>query len=241
MLALRVSVVIIMEFYMENSCEAKGVNLENVFLDKFQEESPDMYAKINDFKVMIRIAEALENRYSISFLLDLFFGFENSIINADAVMHEVKFLEGTEPESHTKEQTEFKRPPLKGLWHKHYMDGSISGLAQNVNNALKNYSIPYCEQRIIEAKKSGLEQYMTAEDIPHIVNDLVTGNLQRRREEKKTTGEWLIYAIHENTKYYLCLAKHSDGDDVIRKKINSSCIYEFPFLKEILPVQVENT
>jgi hypothetical protein len=104
MLALRVSVVIIMEFYMENSCEAKGVNLENVFLDKFQEESPDMYAKINDFKVMIRIAEALEN-----------------------------------------------------------------------------------------------------------------------------------------TKYYLCLAKHSDGDDVIRKKINSSCIYEFPFLKEILPVQVENT
>lgn len=226
---------------MENVCENKEVNLKKIFLDKFQDESPEMYKKINDFKAMIQIDKMLGNRYSISFLLDIFFGFENSVINLDAVMHEVKFLEGTEPESHTKEQSEFKRPPLKGLWHKHYMDVSISGLAQNVKNALNNYSIPYFEQRIIDAKKSGEEQYVTAEDVHHIVNDLVTGNLQRRREEQKTTGEWLIYAIHENTKYYLCLAKHSDSDDDIRNKINSSCILEFPFLREILPTQVEDT
>lgn len=138
---------------MENVFETKEVNLKKIFLDKFQDESPELHKKINDFKTMIQIDKMLGNRYSISFLLDIFFGFENSVINPDAVMHEVKFLEGTESESHTKAQSEFKRPPLKGLWHKHYMDVSISGLAQNVKNALNNYSIPYFERRIIDTKK----------------------------------------------------------------------------------------
>ncbi|CAM4221450.1 hypothetical protein [Shewanella denitrificans] len=86
---------------MENVCENKEINLKKIFLDKVQDESPEMYKQINDFKAMIRIEKMLGNRYGISFLLDLFFGFENSVINLDAVMHEVKFLEGTEPESHT--------------------------------------------------------------------------------------------------------------------------------------------
>jgi len=220
---------------MDSACKINPIDLKSSILKSFQEKDPEIYSKIINFKNLLRIDEILDGRYSMSFLLDLFFAFENNSINIDSVMHEVKFLEGKESESKTKAHSQFRHPPLKGLWHKHYFDTSIPGLVKNVQNALKNYSIPYFDQKIIEAKESGEEQYVTAEDIPCIVNDVVTGNLKRRREEQKITGEWFIYAVHENINYYLCLAKHQEEDELIRKKIDSSCIHEFPFLKEILP------
>lgn len=149
-------------------------------------------------------------------------------------MHEIRFLDGLEETSRTKDATQFRRPPLKGLWHKHYFDGSIPALAQNVENALRNYGMPYFQSMIDEDKASGEERFVTPEDVLHIVNDVVTSNLRRRRADQKTTGEWLIYAVHENVNYFLCLAKHGEGDDQIRTRIDSTCTHEFPFLKSIL-------
>jgi len=220
---------------MVNACKTKPIDLNSLFLKKFEEDEPELYSKIIGFKELFCLDEITDGRYSISFLMDIFSAFENGGINIGAVMHELKHLEGKTPESKTKAPTEFKRTPLKGLWHKHYYDTSIPGLVHNIKNALNNYSIPYFEEKILEAKESGEERFMSAEDISLIVNDVVTGNLQRRSEDNKITGEWFIYAIQDNVKYYLCLAKHDDGDDSIRKKIDSSCIYEFPFLKDILP------
>ena len=34
---------------MENVFETKEVNLKKIFLDKFQDESPELHKKINDF------------------------------------------------------------------------------------------------------------------------------------------------------------------------------------------------
>ena len=48
------------------------------------------------------------------------------------------------------------------------------------------------------------------------------------------TGEWIVYAQHKNQKFYLCLAKHNDGDEKIREKIERICMREFPFLKDVL-------
>jgi hypothetical protein len=47
------------------------------------------------------------------------------------------------------------------------------------------------------------------------------------------TGEWVIYAQHESQNFYLCLAKHNDGDEKIREKIERICLREFPFLKDV--------
>jgi len=211
------------------------IDLKDMMLNKLKEDDPETYSKIILFQKIAKIDEIIKNRYSISFLLDAFFAFENGSLNIDTVMYEIKFLEGLEQTSRTKKATQFRRPPLKGLWHKHYFDGSISALAQNVKNALDSYGMPYFENMVNEVKASGEERFVTPEDVPHIVNDVVTLNLQRRRNDQKTTGEWLVYAIHENVNYFLCLAKHSEEDAQIRSKIDSSCIYEFSFLKSILP------
>lgn len=210
------------------------IYLKSIILNKIKEDDCETFSKISYFKKIAKMDEVIKDRYSISFLLDSFFAFESGSLNIDAVMHEIRFLEGTEETSKTKEATQFIRPPLKGLWHKHYFDGSISALAQNVKNALGNYGMPYFESMINEAKASGEERFVTPEDVPQIVNDIVTSNLQRRRADQKITGEWLIYAVHENINYFLCLAKHGEGDDQIRTRIDSTCIHEFPFLKSVL-------
>ena len=219
---------------MESEWSINPINLNELIVKKIKEEDEEQYSKIEFIKSTLKLDENIEGRYSISFLLDLLYGFESSTINIDAVMHEVNFLEGLNDNSKTKEQSQFRRPPLQGLWHKHYEDTSLSGLAMNVKNALNSYSIPYFEEKIIEARESGEERYMTAEDIKYIVNDAVSGNLQKRRGENKMTGEWIVYASYEGKKYYLCLAKHNHGDDFIRKKIDNTGIYEFPFLSDVL-------
>ncbi len=218
---------------MESSCNKEPSNLVVGFLDSLKSTDSELYLKIIEFKTMIHLDGILGGRYSLTFLLDLFFAFEKQTINLDALMHEVKYLEGKVIDSKTKAASQFMRPPLKGLWHKHYSDTTISGMAKNVKNALNTYSIPFFDKKIKEAEESGKMTYMTVEDIPHLVNDVVSGNLQRRSEEQKMTGEWLIYANNENNNYYLCLAKHGDGDLNIRKRLNS-CLVEFPFLNNTL-------
>jgi hypothetical protein len=220
---------------MEDVYKNKPKNLISNFLKSLENQHSELHQSIVEFKAMIRLDDILDDRYSLVFLLDLYFAFENSEINVDALMHEVKFLEGQLSDSKTKPASKFLRPPLQGLWHKHFYDSSISGMAQNVKNALNSYSIPYFEKKIEEARESGEEKYMTVEDIPHLVNDIVTGNLKRRSEEQKITGEWLVYAAHEGVNYYLCIAKHREGDANIRKRLDSTCFYEFPFLEGILP------
>ncbi|WP_138540306.1 hypothetical protein [Pseudoalteromonas sp. S3776] len=90
-----------------------------------KEEDPETYSKITSFIELIKIDDVIKDRYSILFLFDLFSLFERGVLNIDTVMHEVKFLEGVEDTSRTKEASEFRRPPLQGLWHKHYFDGSL--------------------------------------------------------------------------------------------------------------------
>ncbi len=212
------------------------IDLKSIILNKIKEDDFETYSKIIRIKEIAKIDKTIKDRYSISFILDLFFAFENGSLNIEAVMHEIRFLEGLEETSRTKNATQFRHPPLKGLWHKHYFDGSISALAQNVKNALGNYGMPYFESMAKEAKASGKERFVAPEDVTHIVNDVVTSNLHRRHVDQKTTGEWLIYAVHENANYFLCLARHGEKDDQIRTRINSTCIHEFPFLMSILGI-----
>jgi hypothetical protein len=211
-----------------------AIDLKSQILEGFKCQDPEVYSKIVAFQEAFKISDATGDRHSISLLLDLFFSFEHGLVNPNAVLHEINYLEGKEKKSRAKEASMFKRHPLKGLWHKHYYDGSISALANNVKNALHEYKLPYFEKMIAEANDSGEERFVAVEDVPHIVNDAISGNLQRRSDDGKITGEWVVYACHEGINYYLCLARHNDGDEKIRSKIESSCVFEFPFLGEIL-------
>lgn len=50
----------------------------------------------------------------------------------------------------------------------------------------------------------------------------------------KQTGDWLIYAKHNNANYYLCLALHGEGDDYIFENKIKPCYNDFPELLSYL-------
>ncbi|CAH7269082.1 hypothetical protein VCHA54P489_430004 [Vibrio chagasii] len=62
----------------------------------------------------------------------------------------------------------------------------------------------------------------------------MSGTLDKRKARNKMTGEWVVYAKYNDDLYYLCLARHDDGDQVIRDRIEQHCVEEFPFLSSLL-------
>ncbi len=207
-----------------------GINLMPQILRAMEISDPPFYARMQAFYLALNHDGILNERCSSQILLDLFFGTQSFGLYPLTVIDEIKSLE-KQGVSKTKPATPFRGSHLEGLWHKHYMNGDVASLAQNVKNALYEYGIPFFQEKIMEAKSAGEERFVTKEDVPKIVNDVLTNNLARRRSEGKMTGEWIVYAQNEGQNFYLCLAKHNDGDEEIREKIERICVREFPFLK----------
>lgn len=212
-----------------------GIDLMPQLLRAMKIKDPDFYARMQAFYLALNHDGILTERYSSSILLDLFFGTEFLGLNPCTVVDEIKSLEKLKI-SRTRAATQFKKDPLRGLWHKHYMNGDVASLAQNVEHALKDYRIPFFDEKIREAQIAGEKRFVTKEDVPIIVKDVLTNNLARRGNEGKISGEWIVYAQHENQNFYLCLAKHKDNDrdKNIREKIERICVREFPFLNNVL-------
>src|SRR5690606_29796866 len=63
------------------------------------------------------------------YVLDIEFG-----VSPHDVLKSIKNLEEGEPHSGIKPATMFRKPPLKGLWHKHYFSALF--LVQNISLAL---------------------------------------------------------------------------------------------------------
>jgi hypothetical protein len=165
----------------------------------------------------------------------LFGGFKSGRLNPTKVVHEIRALEGVGPPSRLKPPIQNRHPPLKGLWHKHYMEDGIRSMAMNVEKGLKRHGIPLFQQKIQEAEAAGEERYMAPEDIPSLVNDVISGNLERLASAQALTGEWLMFAQNERKNYYLCLATHDPrAHSPIRQQIDAICCVEFPFLANLL-------
>jgi hypothetical protein len=58
-----------------------------------------------------------------------------------------------------------------------------------------------------------------------------------RARAQDLTGEWIVFAKHEDKNYYLCLAVHDEGDDHIFARIRDGCVSEFPFLSDLLNLE----
>ncbi|WP_332853423.1 hypothetical protein [Duganella sp. S19_KUP01_CR8] len=199
------------------------------------ESGDDMTAELKGFAEMIGIEQAAPGRYSLLLLLSLLGGAKSGRLNPHKVVQEILALEGIGPPSQLKPPIQNKHPPLKGLWHKHHLMDGMSSLAMNIEKGLNRYKIPFFEQKIMEAQQAGEERFMSAADIPMLVNDVVSGNYNRLAENEALTGEWLVFAKHEEKNYYLALATHDSAThDALRQQIEAICYLEFSFLPEIL-------
>jgi len=202
------------------------------------QQGNDISAQISaEFEMLIRLTrldEIAPGRVSFLLLASLLGGYKAGTINPSSVAREIDSLEKNE-QTGLKPARRLRRPPLKNLWHKHYMRSDIGSLAENVQNALEKYGIPVVEQKIREAEEAGEARYFSAEDVPQIVNDVIHGNWQRRRQAQKLTGEWIVFAKHEGQNYYLTLATHDKSTHgMVRQQIDTYCCREFPFLGQLL-------
>lgn len=124
-------------------------------------DGKDMSAELANFADFIGLDTVVPNRYSILLVLGLFGGFKSKHLNPANVMHEIKALEGIGTSSQMKPATPFKHPPLKGLWHKHYLEDGLSATARNIKKGLDRYGIPLFKERILEAQEAGKERYVS--------------------------------------------------------------------------------
>jgi len=194
----------------------------------------DMSPELINFANVIGLEAAAPSRYSILLVIELFGGCKSGRLNPAKVIHEIKALEGIGAPSQLKPAIPFKRPPLKGLWHKHYLEDGLSSMAFNLKRGFDKYGIPLFKQRMREAQETGEERYVTTEDCKLLADDVVQGNWMRLASASALTGEWIVYAQHEGANYYLCIGRHDSGDDNLRKQIDAVCCQEFPFLGTLL-------
>lgn len=211
--------------------------MEQIFQRKFKftnQEGVDISSEIYDFVDFSRLSRVAPGRCSILLALELYGGLKSGHQDPFKIVREIEILEGSGERSQFKPATPFTRPPLKGLWHKHYLEDGLNSMALNLKKGLKKHGIPAFQRRIDQSKLEGVERFMVEEDIPEVVNDAISGNWIGMADAAQLTGEWIVYAIHEGRKYYLCLGRHTEGDAAIRKKLNEVCCAEFEFLNSIL-------
>lgn len=195
----------------------------------------DVTEELAAFADIYGLERAASGRYSLLLLYGLYYLGNAGRLNPAKVMEEIKALEGLRQSSRTKPASIFRRnQPLKGLWHKHYLEDGMSSMAINLQKGMRKYGIPCAKRMVEEAQESGEERYFSEKDVLSIARDAVEGNWKRLMEESALTGQWIIFAQHDGNNYYLCVANHTTGDQKIRDQIDAICVQEFPFLKGIL-------
>lgn len=86
-----------------------------------------MSAELDKFSEVIGLKQAAPGRYSLLLVLALYGGVQSGQLNPAKVVYEIRGLEGIGPPSRLMPPFQNKHPPLKGLWHKHYMEDGGEG------------------------------------------------------------------------------------------------------------------
>ncbi|WP_417505053.1 hypothetical protein [Marinomonas gallaica] len=169
-------------------------------------------------------------RISELFVLDLYIHELEFGIFPSEITDEIRHLETGNYNSFTKPPTQFRREPLKGLWHKHYFSAYF--VVQNLENSWGKSGLNGVLEEVFNALSSGA----TGKDFAStLVNEHFEKSLETRSENKKVTGEWIVYAEYQGKNYYLCMGIHNADDQSIYNRIVDNCLREFPFLKSIQP------
>ena len=198
-----------------------------VFLDNKQLKIND--EALSDFASGIGISSAYRNRGSELFLLDLFVYVTEFGVSPHDVIEELENLENGDGNTETKLATEFRRPPLAGLWHKHFFCHHF--LITNIQNALRGGKLDDLVNEVMDPSKSPV---ITKEMITELAHRVTHEPVEDRANNKKLTGEWIVFAKEAGQNYYLCLNTHNAGDQQIVDRIKSNCLREFPFLSAIV-------
>lgn len=170
------------------------------------------------------IDDLISNRYLEVFIVDLIMNLDLNGIDPRHIIDEIKRLETLGDDGYTKEATKFKHPPLNPLWHQHYF--SAHYVVENIQNEIKR------DFKGIWDKSMGPEGSMIEKShLDDLVHNLVNGTIETRSNEKRITGEWLVFSKQATGNIYLCMATHTTGDQSIYDKVAYGCERQFPLLE----------
>jgi len=166
-------------------------------------------------------------RISWFFILNVYLLERFDSIEPRLIVKEIKDLENDVPLLHgTKPPSQFQNEPLKGLWHKHFFSGQFVG--KNMVNEWGGGRIRKLVETIFDPGKSPV---VTREMVCKLAYGLTHEMIEKREQDGRLTGEWIVYAKQEDENYYLCIACHDWGDEYIYGQIKSFCFPQFPFLE----------
>lgn len=129
----------------------------------------------------------------------------------------------------------YNKEPLKKYLHIHH--NAYAGFGASLVRNIKEYWF----------SRNGIIHTHRIEDFEKILNQHSNGQLSTIAKimhdkavyNRNLRGEWLIYRIIDNKKYYLCLASHREGINRIESDKNifsnkiSKCLLEFPELNNV--------
>ncbi|MBP7766639.1 MAG: hypothetical protein KA113_15740 [Syntrophaceae bacterium] len=167
-----------------------------------------------------------ESRYSWQFVIDLLLFHQVNGVDPYEILDEIRSLEGLRPSTGTKAPTQFTREPLIGFWHKHFFSARF--VAHNIINELAGDKLSRLVEDVLDPNKSPI---ITKEMINELAHRVTVESLENRGRGGKLTGEWIVFAKHEEKNYYLTLCTHKVGDQALYERINKICFPQFPFLQ----------
>lgn len=183
------------------------------------------------FAEAVGLTRAAPGRYSRIFLFELYCRILVPALPGDPakIVAEVNALEGHGRTVGTKPAAQFERPPLQGLWKKHYLVGGLPSMA-------KNLLLGFGKKRrellhVIKEHHSPATADLSPLEKSRNIADAVTNIYAERSRTGRLTGDWIVFAKHEGRNYYLCLARHDEPDADIFNRIKAGCVAEFPFLR----------
>ncbi|WP_157782788.1 hypothetical protein [Pseudoalteromonas maricaloris] len=197
--------------------------------DKIVSVKSDELEKLSNY---CGFSEDLKLRISKLFLLDLYIYFTEFGINPLEIVEEIDNLENGDENTETKPATEFRRKPLKGLWHKHFFCRHF--LAHNILNALGKNGIKDIIKNVMD--ESG-NTHFSESDLSEVARRITNDPITQRANDKKLTGEWIMFAKRNDKNYYLCMNTHEAGDQTIADRISEHCYEEFSFVKKLLETE----
>lgn len=180
--------------------------------------------KRTEFVQLYGLDELIPDRYSEIFVVDLIVNLELNGVDPTHIIDEVKRLETLSSDGYTKEATQFKHAPLHPLWHQHYFSEHF--LVHNIQNEIKKSFNTIWDESMGE-KNSVIER----KHLDKLVHNLVEGAIETRSNEKRITGEWLVFSKETMGNIYLCMATHTTGDTNIYNRLEYCCEHQFPLLE----------
>jgi len=149
-------------------------------------------------------------------------------LNINAIMDEVKYLEGKREVSKTGAEKPFRGKLLKGLHKKHFSDAHFIMKNICLHLGVENGNTKNLDKILHEAavkKDAGCPEH---EIVNYLTHHLTAGAYQER-SKKALTGEWIVFKKHEGKNYYLVLAEHGN-DELISNYVRLAYEMDFNFL-----------